>query len=309
MSNNTSIDDTFRCTLSLHNSIAIIVVNSFFAVFGATENIIVLMTVLFTPRLRGSNVGISIAALGFSDLVTTSIGHSSFAALMASECQNEMSWFVFKPTSYYSCGVSLFVLVHMSVDRCLAICSPFRYKIIVTPSRSKTVLSCLLVGTLIPVIGSLFVKVAFVVEAYCMFIVLFVCFVVIVACYITILVRLVKQSHVRSTLQNEHSNQNQSTFQTNKRLAKTVALVIGAFTLSWSPLAFVLVNSVATNPFASSTSAWPVTVGLMSSSCNPLIYFYRSEEFRVATKDILRRCGCPVGRASSRVCPRRALAM
>jgi adrenergic receptor alpha-1D len=292
MNNSLSSSNIQICIISYQNGLALIVVNLIIAFFGGIGNLLVLMTIFLSRRLRTISV-YGIAALSVTDLLTNLAVQPSMAALiyhlMYEDCAN-ITWRVFKTLGFYLCGTSLVVLDYMSVERCLAICYTLWYKRTITPNKAKIALTIVFSMCLFPAISSNFIINSFVVEAYLLLVALVICFTIIVVCYVAMMVRVWKQTAKRKTLQNAQNIQSHSTFQNNKKLAKTVALIIGVFVVYWSPLAFVFANSVKKNPFNSESSAWPVTVGLMSASFNPLIYFYRNNDFRVALKEALMRC-------------------
>jgi len=81
-----------------------------------------------------------------------------------------------------------------------------------------------------------------------------------------------------------------------------MALVVVIFTCSWVPLGYIVLTA-RHQTFAYSTIIWTATVGLANSAINPLLHFFRSQEYRCASKGLLSRYfGCfVVARRSPKV--------
>lgn len=74
--------------------------------------------------------------------------------------------------------------------------------------------------------------------------------------------------------------------ESEKRTAKTIAVVITVFTLSWVPYGYVLVSDPEQH--VNSFYIWAVAIGMTSSAVNPIIYFFSSKDFRESSKRVLR---------------------
>lgn len=78
--------------------------------------------------------------------------------------------------------------------------------------------------------------------------------------------------------------------ESERRAAKTIAVVIALFTLSWVPYGYVLVTDPEQN--INTFYVWAVTIGLTNSSVNPLVYFFSNNAFRKNSKRLLRSIVC-----------------
>ena len=121
--------------------------------------------------------------------------------------------------------------------------------------------------------------------ATCILTGIFSCYFFIISSYTIIFIRLKKQKKVRTTLQAHQQADNR----TQKRLAKTVGIIIGVYTLSWLPLGYVFITSIGQR-YNQVLASWAFAVGGVNSSVNALIYFYRNPQFRQAALKTLKRC-------------------
>ena len=78
--------------------------------------------------------------------------------------------------------------------------------------------------------------------------------------------------------------------ESEKRAARTIAVVIVLFTLSWVPYGYVLVSDPEQN--INSFYLWAVTVGLINSALNPVVYFFSNKAFRKSSKRLLSSLFC-----------------
>ena len=138
-----------------------------------------------------------------------------------------------------SCAVSILTLATMSVDRCFVILKPMKYKQVVVPSLLKSMLIFYwFLAFIVPVLDA-FVKHVYIYLILCGIIVLYS---VVIICYSAIALAVQKQNSLR---QRELQNHQAVNKEKDKRLAKTIALVIGFFTLFWMPL---IGYHIATSP-------------------------------------------------------------
>lgn len=272
-----------RCTLTYLDGGLFIVVNTLISFIGSLGNIFVCLTVLLTPSLRVIS-NYCIVNLALADLMVTLLSQplaiSIYVGKLGGICfvkAEHAAHFI----GNLSCAVSVLTLATMSVDRCCVILKPMTYKIIVTPTILKSILTFYwLMAFTVPLLDA-FVENKFV---YIYFILsgIIVLYTVVITCYLAIFVTVKKQNSLRRRALQNHQAMNR---EKDKQLAKTIAFVIGFFALFWVAFGY----HIATKPnknFGVDYIAC-VTASFANSAVNPVIYFYRNRGFREALKRIL----------------------
>lgn len=278
-----------RCLLEREETITMICINILISILGSVGNIIVCLTITLTPSLKTLS-SYCILNLSVADLLATMVVEPCLIAILFWKldgiCLVKVEYAA-RLVGNLSCSISVLTLAIMSVERCLAIVKPMTYKRYITTTRLKLILVnswffCIITPCLD----------AFVDEekktTYVLFsmISMAILFVIILVSY-TFLFRAVrKQSYARKHLRNTTSVSHES----EKRLARTVALVIGLFTIFWSPIIVRMAFKPDKN--YGSDYVWTVIASLANSAVNPFVYFYRSKTFRNAVKNIFHRGKC-----------------
>jgi len=278
--------DVNRCTLTSLDGGLFIAVNCLISVIGSSGNIFVCLTVLFTPRLQVVS-NYCIVNLALADLIvnvlTEPLAIAIFVGKLHGTCYvraEHAARFI----GNLSCALSLLTLATMSFDRCFVILKPMKYKQVVTPTLLKSMLIFYWFLALIVPILDAFVedKLVYIHFILCGIIIMYS---VVIICYSAIFISVQKQNSVRQReLQNHQSVNNEK----DKRLAKTIALVIGFFTVFWMPFGYHIAKSPQKNYGLSYIAS--VTASFANSAINPLIYFYRNKCFRDALRRILSNC-------------------
>lgn len=278
--------DSNRCTLTYLDGGLFIAVNSLISVIGSSGNIFVCLTVLSTPSLRVVS-NYCIVNLALADLIvnilTEPLAIAIFVGKLDGTCYlraEHAARFI----GNLSCAVSILTLATMSFDRCFVILKPMKYKQIVTPTRLKSILIFYWFLALnVPMLDA-FVedKLVYIYFILCGIIVMYS---VVVICYSAIFITVQKQNSLR---QRELQNHQAVNKEKDKRLAKTIALVIGFFTVFWLPFGYHIATSPQKNYGVSYIA--PVTASFTNSAINPIIYFYRNKCFRDALRTILKNC-------------------
>lgn len=278
--------DSNRCTLTHLDGGVFIAVNSLISVIGSSGNIFVCLTVLFTPNLRVvSNyciVNLAVADL-IVNILTQPLVISIFVGKLDGTCYvraEHAARFI----GNLSCAVSILTLATMSLDRCFVILKPMKYKRIVTPTSLKSILIfywflALFVPLLDAFVEDKLVYIYFILSG------IIVMYSVVIICYSAIFITVQRQNSLR---QRELQNHQAVNREKDKRLAKTIALVIGFFTIFWMPFGYHIAKSPQKNYGVSYIA--PVTASFANSAINPIIYFYRNKCFRDALRRILKNC-------------------
>lgn len=277
--------DSPRCVIGFEQAVTLVALNVIISPLGSIGNISVCATILCTPSLRTTS-SYCVVNLALADLTVTMLVQPMVVGIFLGKlrgiCFVELEYAA-RLIGSLSCAVSILTLTLMSTERCLVISRPLRYKRYVNPRRLKIYLSFVwLVSFVFPSVD------AFAVErrVYPLFTasVLLFMYGIIIVCYSIIFSTARKRSRLRSELQGHKSTSGEN----DKRLAKTIALVIGMFTLFWAP--FVIYVVVKPQHNFGSVYMWIMSLGFSNSGINPFIYFFRSGMFRQALRDIVAEC-------------------
>lgn len=278
-----------RCLLGREETVTMIFINILIAIFGSVGNIVVCLTIVLTPSLKTLS-SYCIFNLSVADLLATMVVEPCLIVILFWKlhgvCLVKVEY-VARLVGNLSCSISVLTLAMMSVERCLVIVKPMTYKRYITTTRLKILLVnswffCIITPCLDAFIDEE-KKTTYVLFSMISMAILFV---IILTSY-TFLFRAVrKQSYARKQLRNTTSVSHES----EKRLARTVALVIGLFTIFWSPIIVRMAFKPDKN--YGSEYVWTVIASLANSAVNPFVYFYRSKTFRNAVKNICHRGRC-----------------
>lgn len=303
------------CAIRELEGIAAFTVNVLSALLGSFGNILVCVTVYSSPRLHKTWCYF-ICSLSVADLLVNLVVQPMEAILtlnrMTGVCQKILRD-AFRLAAYITCGASLMNLAFMSVERLLAIAWPLSQSQILT--RRKMFLMLLVIWGVPCALGITGQVVGKGTRLSSILILtgLAGCYGVILTSYGILLLRTrahfkVSQAMTLTVRQHENEDKKRANSlskdrvfekrntvakkrrESEKRAARTIAVVIGAFTLSWVPYGYVLVSDPEQN--VNSFYIWAVTVGLTNSAVNPVIYFFSSKEFRENSKRTLRSMFC-----------------
>ena len=264
-------------------------------VLGVIGNSVVCLTILRTPAMQ-KNSAYLILNLAVADLLIIIIIEPLGLALVVNVLQRSCIFALiraFRFLLYTLCPASMFTLSLMSVDRCFIVLYPLKYKRVATKARVKYTIAVLWLLSLSTGLVKFFKVFSNSVSAILTQASIILCLSIIITSYTLLFLRIKRQSKVRAELQSNSICLNARSHEREKRLAKTVGIVILCFVLFWTPLTFAL-TSVPELSMESSLYAWSSMIGLGNSAINPIIYFYRSKEFRNAAittcRGILSAC-------------------
>lgn len=299
------------CAIGDTEGITAFSVNVLSALFGSFGNILVCVTVYSSPRLHKTWCYF-IRSLSVADLLVNLSVQPMEAILtlerMAGVCKQSLRD-AFRLVAYITCGASLMNLAFMSVERLLAIAWPFSQRHVLTRRRILTTLVIIWgMPSFLGITGQMAGKDTRL-SSLLILIGLAGCYGVILTSYGILLLRTRKHFKVNNVMtltvsqientKGANSPSAERVFEqrtalaitkkrreSEKRTAKTIAVVITAFTLSWVPFGYVLVSDPEQH--VNSFYIWAVTIGLSNSAVNPIIYFFSSKDFRESSKRILR---------------------
>ena len=300
------------CAITNSEGIAAFSVNVLSALLGSFGNILVCVTVYSSPRLHKAWCYF-ICSLSVADLSVNLCVQPMEVILtlerMAGVCKQSLRD-AFRLAAYITCGASLMNLAFMSVERLLAIAWPFSQRQILTRRRILTTLAIIWgVPSFLGITGLITGK-GTRLSSLLILTGLAGCYGVILISYAILFLR--TRAHLRvnnvmmlTVSQFEIKNKNSANSpragrvseqrtalaitkkrrESEKRTAKTIAVVITVFTLSWLPYGYVLVSDPEQH--VNSFYIWAVAIGLTNSAVNPVIYFFSSKDFRESSKRIL----------------------
>ena len=279
------VDD---CNMSYTEGIVLSIFNSPTSASRIFILLLVCVTVYYTATLR-TPWAMLVCNLAVADLLN-SLVPKTFNILIFlhvdSICKL-LPWQVYYTAfllSNLTNATSLAMLCLLSIERCVAITFPLKRSLLMTGSRAKGLIALQWIVAVIA-IGLLWIlEASSAVFTAVILTVLLTCYIIIISSYSIIFIRLRKQRKVRTKLQPRQQADNR----TQKRLAKTVGMIIGIFTLSWLPMGYVFITSNQKN-YNQVLTSWTFSIGGLNSSVNALIYVYRTQQFRKATLKLLKR--------------------
>lgn len=285
------------CSLPLAHGVALITTNAVLGVFGTFGNLLVCVAVVANRRLRRS-LNYLLFSLAIADLIVTVVCEPLLVAILGkitffSDCAANVER-IYKTLSRVSCFASVAHMAAISVDRFISVVYPLRYKSIMESRGLKIMLMASWVFPFtVPVLSvsipDSFPKAFLAVGAFAFM------YAIIVVFYTLLVAFLVKRRKKTNQLR-AHSSSNANQASVEIRVAFTLAIVIGIFTVCWFPLMISLF--VTGEPLVKPQGAahmWIRTVALSNSAMNFLIYTLRMPDFRQAYVAICSKMCCLSG--------------
>ena len=274
-----------------------VVLYSIIAVGGSLGNTLVLLVIRRTPNLQTA-CGVLIANLALADLLVTALAIPIVISLIIPGfvpiCSLNASMLAAIIVGRCSCAASLLILSAMSIDRCWAIGYPFHHKIHMTSSKLKTALLFIWLSSLIlPILEVVFLRESLsssvlVVKKLQRLGILVSYFAIVTSGLVTFITVRCSSSKI-ANLHNDAGSHNRTLTglrERNKQIAKTITLVVIAFSVCWVPIIYIGARFI---DHYSVLHFWGVLPGFANSAVNPCIYFYRQKNYRQAFKALLSR--------------------
>lgn len=262
-------------------------INAPLMIMSILGNFLVLSAILRTPSLRSPSI-ILLSSLAVSDLLVGIVVQPLYIAsgLKTSHLLDSV-WFML---SFATCGISLFSITAISVDRFLALHYHMRYPAIVTSFRAKLTLAIMwLVMFLLSGVYRLSHGV------YFLLIALGVCLCLKISIYSYIRIyRIVLHQQMQIHCQQQAVSVQMETVSSMVQLKKSA---LNSFVFFIVMVLFYFPISVAMSLFLITKDwqkAWSfaTTAVFMNSSVNPLLYCWRLRELRAAVVKTLRKLFC-----------------
>ena len=286
--NHSNISTDEDCFLPLGHGIALMMVNTLGAVIGTFGNILVCVAVLTSPHLR-RNSNFLLVSLAIADLVVTMVCEPLVVGIvgkraLVNDCASSLE-LAYVVSSNLSCAASVMHLAAISVDRFLAVLYPLRHARIMKNYGLKTMLA--IVWGVSIIFASL--RVPFLkATSYLAFVLFVISYGIIIGSYVSIMVFLVKEKRRKSHLRARPSVEVNSKIE--RRVAFTLAIVIGIFSACWFPMIIVFFAAGKSLVKMHGTAyMWIRSLALSNSAMNFIIYSARIRDFRDAYALICRK--------------------
>lgn len=276
------------------NFVALCIVNVFFAVLGIFLNLLVIMSFRNSSTLRRKFCYFLVLVLACVDLAVASLVHPLLILASIFRFIGNNSDVLFKicdRTVHLLCGVSLFVLLVMNIERYLAIVHPYFYQRSVTRQR---LLALLAIFWVLEIVEGVLSFQSIFCENVAVIVITVLVFIAIGSINYKIFViarkvRLEDASRARS-----YSSTEEVPCQNRVAVFKTVStciLVVASFFVFVCPLAVdYAIHSCQTKslPFR----LWAETLLAMNSTFNCLIFFWKNNALRQEGKKLLKWSRC-----------------
>ena len=253
---------------------------------GSFGNVLVILTILKSPSLRGVP-DLIISSLAFSDFAVCFIylplwiyGYNHFT----SPATQQGSPFKITKSFFGHCSLiaSVTNMFAVTVDRVIAIRFPFKYLGIMTANTAYIIIA--IVWFISLAAGVLYAQKMFskiILIGYC--IILMLCTISLYA-YIFVIAK--RQENKVQAMNVSTTRQ----LKTDKKAAKTIFIVVGVYALCWLPLLLLpaIVNPSKKPILFKKIFPWVQVVLASNSALNPYVYCVRSHKYRRQFGKLLR---------------------
>lgn len=273
--------------------LAIISINGVMSFVSSVLNFMVILTFAKTPLLREKPSNILILGLAVSDFGVGILTQPLFCVLKFVELKDDVHLTdtietIFLCSCYVLTTVSFLTLTAITVDRFLAIKLHLRYNELVTTKRY----SITLVVIWIVCSFNSALKDFYEVQIFFNILTAILCSILILNLYLLFKISRIIRSHSLQIQAQEQSLEQSLDIPRYKKSVNTIYYVVGAFVLCY---ALYIVKMIGLNFESSKTQAamevliaLAITIVMLNSVINPIIYCWRIEEMRLAAKKIIR---------------------
>jgi len=280
-----------------------IVLNVLIAISSTLPNFLIIFTIAKTSSLRTSS-NILVLGLAVSDLICGISAQPMYCVMRYWElkslgdvtviCKLQK---IFNGMVYLLSPMTLLMLTAITTDRYLAIKLHLRYQQIVTEKRAAgTILTSFFISCLCSVVTTYLGR--YIKQGSIALIVLLIAVLMVNAYFIGSVSRVIRR----------HSRQIHNQFQSNinmpryKKTVNTIYYVIGAFLLCYVPMLVSFIVLITKNKFTNENvylKVFATTCLFMNGLINPLIYFRKNRELRIAAVQVLSRMFRGIGGAEN----------
>lgn len=273
-----------------HNTVVVnCLLNAPLIVIAIIGNTLVLAAILRTPSLRSPSI-ILLCSLALSDLLVGLVVQPVYLAYLQTE--NDSLYKSLTVMAFSACGVSLYTITAISVDRFLALHYHMRYPNLMTTHRAMKISAILWSICFLLSLFSLW-NMSFYFTSVAVNIVI--CILISTVSYIRIF-RIVRQHQLQIHSQKQAleslNAENIQNMQRKKLYTINTFVYYIVMIVCYVP-AFIGISIWVTSPNRW-TRSWMIaeTVAFMNSSINPFLYCWRHRELRAAVVNTTRQILC-----------------
>lgn len=281
----------------IYHQITILVLNILLSIVAFVGNVLILIALkkASSPRPPAK---LLLSCLARTDLCVGLFIQPLYIASKMSEEHSKLCFnlqMIFNITSTIFAGVSMFTLTAISVDRLLALLIVLRYRQIVT---LRKVWVFVVIFWVFSTVTAMMFFYDYGIAIGVIFIIAFLCFVTSTFCYTKIYLKL--RSHQAQVQENLHQGQsnggrislNIARYKKTASSALWIQITLMACYLPYIVTIAVYIISGSRPP--SLDFAWSValTLCLLNSSLNPILYCWKIKDVRKAVKDTIRQLRC-----------------
>ena len=270
--------------------IANCILNAPLMLLSIIGNALVLVAILKTPSIRSPSV-IFLCSLAVSDLLVGLVVQPAYIAEQIVRTVSALQEAV-TAMGFAGCGVSLWTMTAITVDRFLALHYHLQYPNLMTTSRAiYTIITIWFIFALFSLSTFWSSSISYFLAAFCNTICLLICLV----CFIKIH-RIVRRHQLQIRVQQQAvdnlTDTNNNHIRQSTRSAKSIFIYFLVMILCYTPL--FLVHIISAINISNSMILWtfPITAAFMNSSINPFLYCWRIPELRTTVFKTARLLSC-----------------
>ena len=253
-------------------------------------NALVLVAILRTPSIHSPSV-IFLCNLAVTDLLVGLVVQPAYIAQQIVRTVSALQDAV-TAMGFAGCGVSLWTMTAITVDRFLALHYHLQYPNLMTTSRAIYTIVTLWCNITLFSFSILWSRrIYYFLTAFCITICLLVCLVCFIKIYRIVrrhqLQIQVQQQAVENSIDTHEQQIRQST-----RSAKNIFIYFLAMILCYSPFSIAVFISGFTSIDLKVVATFSLTVVLMNSSINPFLFCWRMTELRAAVFKTVKLFSC-----------------
>ena len=257
------------------------------SIFG---NALVLVAILRTPSIHSPSV-IFLCNLAVTDLLVGLVVQPAYIAQQIVRTVSALQDAV-TAMGFAGCGVSLWTMTAITVDRFLALHYHLQYPNLMTTSRAIYTIVTLWCNITLFSFSILWSqRIYYFLTAFCITICLLVCLVCFIKIY-RIVRRHQLQIHVQQQAVENSTDTNKQQIRQSTRKAKNIFIYFLAMILCYSPFSIAVFISGFTSIDLKVVATFSLTVVLMNSSINPFLFCWRMTELRAAVFKTVKLFSC-----------------
>ena len=253
-------------------------------------NALVLVAILRTPSIHSPSV-IFLCNLAVTDLLVGLVVQPAYIAQQIVRTVSALQEAV-TAMGFAGCGVSLWTMTAITVDRFLALHYHLQYPNLMTTSRAiYTIITIWCIITLFSFSVLWSPRIYYFLGAFCITICLLVCLVCFIKIY-RIVRRHQLQIHDQQQAVENSTDAKNHHIRQSTRSAKNIFIYFLAMILCYSPFSIAVFISGFTSIDLKVVATFSLTVVLMNSSINPFLFCWRMTELRVAVFKTVKLFSC-----------------